>query len=179
MLELVGSLNRSDNLLRGSLPITLATHNPIVPLSLAYGIFLFAAEHSLALSSLAWGPILLFLLMLWAPFLAWEFSRKIRAPEEEDAYVTYTRLLGLRGAVAAVLITQAVGVGAALCLALVLSASWLLPLIPALGWLVLAWAGRRFLRNPNRVTSKLRPFAEMFLLVTLATALLVFRPQLL
>ena len=38
---------------RASLPLTLATHNPIVPLSLCYGFFLFAAEHDWGLSELA------------------------------------------------------------------------------------------------------------------------------
>ena len=90
----------------------MATHNPIVPLSLCYGFFLFAGENDLSLSDLAWGGILMFVLMLWMPFLAWELSRKIRAPVQEDAYVTYTQLLGMRGAIGAVLLVQAIGVAA-------------------------------------------------------------------
>ena len=169
----------AERVLRASLPITLLTHNPIVPLSLAYGVFLFAAEHAVPLGALAWRAISIALLMLWAPFLAWEFSRKIRAPGQENAYVTYTQLLGLRGAVAAVLITQGVGVAAALWLTELLPASPLLVLIPALAWLVSAWAGWRFLRRPNATTSRLRPFAELFLIATLAGVLMAFWAKLL
>ncbi len=161
-----------------SLPLTLATHNPIVPLSLCYGFFLFAGENDLSLSDLAWGPVLTFVLMLWMPFLAWEFSRKIRAPEEEDAYVTYTQLLGPRGAVGVVLFVQAIGITAAAGLCFTLSSHWLILVLPGLAWLVTLWAGRRFLRAPNQRTSRLRPFAEGFVIATLVAALISFRAQL-
>ncbi len=164
---------------RDSLPLTLATHNPIVPLSLGYGFFLFTAEHNLALSSLAWTPVLTFVLMLWMPFLAWELARKIRAPEDEDAYVTYTRLLGMKGAVAVVLATQFIGLGAAASLRFMLSLSWLIILLPLVAWLVTLWAGWRFIRVPNQRTAKLRRFAESFVIATIASALLAFREQLL
>jgi 4-hydroxybenzoate polyprenyltransferase len=163
---------------RDSLPLTLATHNPIVPLSLCYGFFMFAAEHDLALSELAWGPVLMFVFMLWMPFLAWEISRKIRAPEEEDAYVTYTQLLGARGAVAVMLLAQAIGITAAFGLRFTLSASWLLPVVPGIAWLVMFWAGRRYLNMPNQRTSRLRPFAEGFLVTMIASVLIGFRAQL-
>lgn len=164
---------------RDSLPLTLATHNPIVPLSLCYGFVLFAAEHDLALSALAWGPGLTFVLMLWMPFLAWELSRKIRAPEEEDAYVTYTQLLGTRGAIAVMLVMQAIGIAAAFGLRTTLSASWLLVVLPGIAWLVMFWAGRRFVNMPNPRTSRLRPFAEGFLIVMIGSVLISFRAQLL
>jgi 4-hydroxybenzoate polyprenyltransferase len=161
-----------------SLPLTLATHNPIVPLSLSYGFFLFAGEHDLALSDLAWEPVLTFVLMLWMPFLAWEVSRKIRAPEEEDAYVTYTRLLGQRGAVGVVLCVQAIGIAAAAGLCFTLSSHWLIFVLPGVAWLVMFWAGRRFLKMPNRRTSELRPFAEAFLIAMIGSVLISFRAQL-
>lgn len=164
---------------RDSLPLTLATHNPIVPLSLCYGFFLFAAEHDLALSGLAWGPVLMFVLMLWMPFLAWELSRKIRAPEEEDAYVTYTQLLGARGAIAVMLLVQAIGIAAAFGLRYALSASWLLFVMPGIAWIAMFWAARRFLNMPSQRTSRLRPFAEGFLVATIGSVLLSFRAQLL
>jgi len=164
---------------QNSLPLTLATHNPIVPLSLCYGFFLFAGEHDLSLSDLAWGPILTFVLMLWMPFLAWEFSRKIRAPEEEDAYVTYTQLLGPRYAVGTVLLIQAISIAAAFGLYFSLSLSWSILLLPGAAWLVMFWAGRRFIKAPNQRTSRLRPFAEGFLIAVIGSVLISFRTQLL
>jgi len=164
---------------RKSLPLTLATHNPIVPLSLCYGFFLFAGENDLSLSDLAWGSILMFVLMLWMPFLAWEISRKIRAPVQEDAYVTYTQLLGMRGAIGAVLLVQAIGIAATASLCVTQSLSWLILLLPGTAWIVSFWAGIRFLKTPNECTSRLRPFAEGFLVVTIGSALIGFRAQLL
>lgn len=161
-----------------SLPLTLATHNPIVPLSLCYGFFLFAGEHDLALSDLAWGPVLTFVLMLWMPVLAWEVSRKIRAPEEEDAYVTYTQLFGQRGAVGVVLCVQAIGIAAAAGLCFTLSSHWLILVLPGVAWLVMSWAGQRFLKMPNQRTSELRPFAEAFLIAMIGSVLIGFRAQL-
>jgi hypothetical protein len=31
---------------------------------------------------------------LWLPFAAWELSRKIRVPEDETSYRTYSKVLG-------------------------------------------------------------------------------------
>jgi 4-hydroxybenzoate polyprenyltransferase len=158
---------------RDSLPLTLATHNPIVPLSLSYGFFLFAAEHDLAISALHWAPILVFIVMLWMPMLSWEFSRKIRAPEQEDAYVTYSRLLGPRGAAAAMLIVQFIGLAAsaALCVSHILP--WAVMLLPAAAWMASLWAARRYLRRLDRRSAALRPFAEAFALATTGSVLLI------
>jgi len=164
---------------RDSLLLTLATHNPIVPLSMSYGFFLFAAEHELTIAELSWQPVLIFLLLFWMPFLAWELSRKIRSREEENQYVTYTRLLGARGAVAAVLLTQFLSLVAALALHFCCSVSAAIVLVPALFWLISFWAGMRFLRRPDSRTSKLRYFAEAYAVAVIAGALIALRGELL
>ncbi len=158
---------------RASLPLTLATHNPIVPLSISYGYFLFAAEQGTPLLDLRWPVLVTFVVNLWMPLLAWELSRKIRAPQDEDAYVTYTQLLGSRGAVAAVLAVQLVGLcaGGALCVTDVLP--WQFLILPAAGWLATAWAGGRFLRAPSTRTAWLRPYTEGFAVANLVSVLIV------
>ena len=163
---------------RNSLPLTLATHNPIVPMSLSYGFFLFAAEQHLPLASLRWQGIALFVLMLWMPFLGWELSRKIRAPEHEDAYVTYSQLLGRRGAVAMVCLVQLIGIAGGAGVCVVANASWQLLVLPGIAWLANVFAGVRYITNPTVAYARLRPFAETFIIATVLSALLVFGARL-
>ncbi len=163
---------------RRSLPLTLATHNPIVPMSLCYGFFLFAAEQKLPLGALEWPSIALFVLMLWMPFLSWEISRKIRAPEDEDAYVTYSQLLGRGGAVAALCTVQLVGIAAGVGICVADRAPWWLVVLPGTAWLANLWAGSRFLRRPVAHNARLRPFAEAFVIATILSPLLAFAGRL-
>jgi 4-hydroxybenzoate polyprenyltransferase len=86
--------------MRRSLPLTLATHTPVIPLLLLHLVAVFAATRGLSIRDLRGPAVLALVLAGWAGFFAWEIARKIRAPEEETAYVTYSRLLGPRGAVA-------------------------------------------------------------------------------
>ena len=169
----------ADEAHRRSLPLTLATHNPIVPLSLCYGFFLFAAEQGLALDSLRWLSILLFVFMLWMPFLGWEISRKIRAPEDEDEYVTYSQLLGRGGAVAVLCGVQLLGVLAAVGIWLWQGAPWWLPVLPGLSWIITLWGGVRFARRPVAAHARLRPFAEVFVVAAIISPLLAFGSRLL
>ncbi len=161
-------------LLQGNLLITLATHNPIVPMIILYGFVLFASEHSIALETLRWELIVPFAVMLWSPFLAWELARKIRPEEEEDAYETYSKIFGRPGAVLAVVIVQGVGLAAVVWLwrSLSLSAAYLA--IPVAGSAVFLFAGVRFVLWPAPRTAKLRPFAEVFIVCMLATQILEF-----
>jgi len=168
----------ADQAHRDSLPLTLATHNPIVPLSLSYGFFLFAAEQDLPLESLNWWGVAAFVLMFWMPFLGWELSRKIRAPEEEDAYVTYSQLLGRRGAIAMLCLVQLIGIAGGAGVCLITGASWWLLVLPGSVWLVNVLAGVRYLHNPTAAHANLRPFAEVFIVATVLSALLVFGARL-
>ena len=162
------------DLLQGSLLITLATHNPIVPMIILYGFVLFASEHGMALGTLRWELIVPFAVMLWAPFLAWELARKIRPEEEEDAYETYSKIFGRPGAVLAVAIVQGVSLVAVAWLwrSLSLSAPYLV--IPLAAYAAFLFAGMRFVLWPDSRTAKLRSFAEAFIFCMLATQILEF-----
>lgn len=162
------------DLLKRSLPITLATHNPIVPLMLLHGFAVFLVMNGVGLDRIRWTQVLLYTGMVWASFLAWEFSRKIRSPEEEDEYVTYSRLLGRPGAVAVTGGVQAVGLGIGIYLWASLSLSWAYPALLASGWLVNVLAFGRFLRHPGPRTSKLKPFAQLYIVVVLLAQVLEF-----
>jgi hypothetical protein len=116
--------------------------------------------------------------MLWAPFLGWEFARKIRAAGDEDAYVTYSQLCGPRGAVALVLATQGLALLLTLLLWRWLGLSWFYPLLPALAYLACVFAGVRFLLAPSTASARLKPFAEAYIVAMLAAQVIEFTRQL-
>jgi 4-hydroxybenzoate polyprenyltransferase len=163
----------APRLLRRSLLLTLATHTPIVPLMVLHGLAIFAAEHGRPLRGLDWWSLAPVVAMVWSGFLSWELSRKIRSAPEETEYVTYSRVLGPRGAVTLLVAVQAVGLacGALLFARLSLSWTYLAILLGASG--VAAGASARFLAAPGpRTSSRLRPCAEVFLLGLLAAGAL-------
>lgn len=151
--------------LRANLLLTLATHNPIVPITLLYVLSLFSTAHRLDLHNVNWLATSLVITMYWMAFLAWEVARKIRAPEEENAYVTYSRLFGLRGAVLAAVAAQTVAFSIGFYFYgphLLFSA---VPLaILAAGYGLAIWGHARFLLSPSTATSNLKPFVEGFIL---------------
>jgi 4-hydroxybenzoate polyprenyltransferase len=144
-----------------SLPLTLVTHTPVIPLLLLHLVTLFAHEGDLALGALGGPAALLLVGSCWASFFGWEIARKIRASGEEDAYVTYSRLLGPRGAVALATSAQTLSLGLALWLWARHGLSPAFLVLTGAGYLVALGGHLRFLRAPGPRTSCLRPFAEV------------------
>jgi 4-hydroxybenzoate polyprenyltransferase len=157
--------------MRPRLLATLATHTPVVPLMLLHLAVLFAT------SAAAGGPlrptaVALLVGQYWGAVFAWEIARKIRAPEDEDDYVTYSRRLGPGGAVALAVAAQGASVAAGLALT---ASAGLRPsaLVVLFGGLTLCgFAYVRFLVHPVAAHSRLQPFAEAFSLSTCAWGLL-------
>ena len=149
-------------ILRKYLLLNLITHNPVTAILLGYVVVLFSVEHGLALSSIDWPRTVLLILMYWSVLFAWEISRKIRAPEEENAYVTYSQILTPAGAVAVALGAQTIAFAIGIYLYRVLPISWLFPAIFTAGYARTVTAYVRFLRTPNPATSKLKPYAEQY-----------------
>jgi 4-hydroxybenzoate polyprenyltransferase len=162
------------DILRRSLPLSLATHAPIIPLLLLHGFMIFADEHEMSATSLRWHLILPYTAMIWVAIESWEVSRKIRAPTEETEYMTYSRLIGSAGAVLVAGGLQALAAGIAIWFfaSLSLSGIYLGLVLGALA-LVLA-ANFRFLLRPDPRTAKLRPFCEAFAVLFLAAQVLEF-----
>nr|WP_321464620.1 UbiA family prenyltransferase [uncultured Desulfobulbus sp.] len=142
--------------------LNLLTHNPVTAILLTYLVVLFATEQGVPLSRLDWPHIMILILMYWSVLFAWEISRKIRAPEEETAYVTYSQILGPRGAVALVLGAQTVAFILGMYFYRTLPLSWVFPLILTSGYVRIVLAYLRFLAHPSSTTSKLRPVAEQY-----------------
>jgi 4-hydroxybenzoate polyprenyltransferase len=153
------------DILRKDLILNLLTHNPVVPILFMYLVVLFAAEHSIQLDTMDWEFNLLLCLMYWGMSFAWEIARKIRAEAEENTYVTYSQLFGKRGAVAIAASAQTLTVCSAVFIAWLESFSGLYVVVCLIGYCVAVMGYVRFLYRPTPMTSRLRPFAESFMLV--------------
>ena len=164
----------AKDLLRRSLLITLATHNPIIAIVAVYCLTLAVGQAGVAPDRIDWGLSLLFVAMVWAPFLAWEIARKIRAPEEEDAYVTYSRIFGRWGAVAFALGAQTAALGIGIHLYSALGLSPFYPAILVCGYGVAVRAYTRFLADPSPATSRLTVSAQAFAAILLAAQVVEF-----
>jgi hypothetical protein len=150
-------------LLKSSLLITLLTHTPIFPLMLFQVVVSSTELIGGSWLDLKWPLVMLYLLMIWFSILAWELSRKIRAAEEETAYVTYSQILGRPGAIAATLSVQTVSyiTGLFFYSHFALGRPYLV--IMACGYVVSMVGHLRFLFHPNSRTSKLKPYAYGFI----------------
>ncbi len=80
----------------GSLFYSFLTHNPLTLLTAVYIISIPA--NSFKMSMWRFEPLLI-AVWFWFFGIIWEFTRKIRAPEDETSYVTYSMLFGLRKSV--------------------------------------------------------------------------------
>lgn len=156
------------HVLRENLLLTLVTHNPIVTVVYLYLLVLFAVQHGLPLAEIHWPEAFSVILMYWAMSFAWEIARKIRAPEEENAYVTYSQIFGPAGAVLVAFAAQTTTFLSGLILYATLSLSPAFLAILAAGYLVTIVGHARFLWHRSPATSKLKPFAEVYIFSVLA-----------
>jgi 4-hydroxybenzoate polyprenyltransferase len=159
---------------RASLPLTLMTHNPIFPLIILHLVAIGTVAAGRDFSELPWSLVAPFIVMVWLPNLAWELARKIRSPEEETSYVTYSQILGSTGAVVTTAGVQAVSVALGVYLFAQLSLSWIYVGMLAAAYAVALWGFGRFLLRPSPETSGLRPYAEVFVIGVLAAQIVEF-----
>ncbi len=156
--------------------LAILTHHPIYPLLFLHLVTLFALEHDLGPSEVRWAVVLPFVILIWLPFLAWELSRKIRAPEEETRYETYSSRLGPRGAVVLSLSAEVTAMGLATYLAWVLTLPvWYLALI-GLGLAISAAAHLRYAIHPSPNTARLEPYGALFGATVVFAQLAAFVP---
>lgn len=161
-------------ILKKYLFLNLLTHNPVIVLLHLYIVFVFAAEGEMPLRQIYWRPAILIIVMFWSMFFAWEIARKIRSKEEENAYVTYSQLLGQTGAVFLAGGAQTVTFAIGWYIYWSLSMSLAFPVLMTIGYGRALWGYIRFIINPNPVTSKLKPFAEQYLLSVFIAILIAY-----
>ena len=76
-----------------SLPLALVTHNPVQMIMNIYIISFAVIKYGITPFSLT---TVMAAFTLYFPALIWEVTRKIRAPQDETEYVTYSKLFGYK-----------------------------------------------------------------------------------
>lgn len=139
--------------------LAFVTHNPISLLLDAYVVALFAdtfgADRVDVRSALL-------LIGLWLPMAAWETSRKIRTPEDETSYSTYSRVLGWK---TAAMLPAVFSIGSATALVIVgmqagFNAAFALVIGAACA--ILVWRCALFRAAPSRRHADLKPWAMLY-----------------
>jgi 4-hydroxybenzoate polyprenyltransferase len=90
-----------------SLPLALVTHNPVQMIMNIYIISFTVIKYDIAPFSLT---NVLAAFTLYFPALIWEITRKIRAPQDETEYVTYSKLFGYKKATNFILVVTLIDI---------------------------------------------------------------------
>lgn len=128
-----------------NLILALVTHNPVLMVMNLYVISFGVLKYGL--EPFTWTTLLLAWTM-YLPGLIWEVARKIRSPENETSYVTYSKLWGHRKAAFFVLGVILVDVATNLSLVYAVSRVAMVPLVLNVVWV--AWTIMRWTRDPER-----------------------------
>lgn len=81
---------------KNNLLLAFVTHNPLAFLFLVYAFGFYAADFKLTALNIDY---VILLVGLWLNTSLWEISRKIRLPQAETKYQTYSMMLGFKNAV--------------------------------------------------------------------------------
>lgn len=95
-----------EDIMRKSLPLAFITHHPIILFNFIYLLIACTQMYPAVTFDKA-----IFILPICFIFTNWEVERKIRAPEQETAYTTYSKIFGPRPAILIALTLQAVFIG--------------------------------------------------------------------
>lgn len=155
--------------------LAFLTHNPISLFFGGYIIAVYAGDYGIN-SINTWA--LLLMLVFWAPLAAWETSRKIRAPEDETDYQTYSKVLGWKLVPFIPIAFIVLGTTSAILLAIQMQLSWYFPAIVVAASLIPVYRCVAFRLSPSQKTANIQPFVEAYAVVMdlgLLVAVLVSR----
>jgi 4-hydroxybenzoate polyprenyltransferase len=159
-------------ILRKYLLLNLATHNPIIPVIIIFLLIMFGAQNDLPLSRLLNQYSILLVVWFWSLLFSWEITRKIKSPEEENEYVTYSQIFGYIGAVIIAAVVQTLTFIISIYFFLIFNLSWFYLLTVTFAYIIVISGHVRFIHIPNPSTSKLKYFTEAYIL-TLFLAVII------
>ena len=128
-----------------SLPLALVTHNPVQMFINLYTISFTVMKYSIEPITLV---NIMALFTLYFPALIWEIARKIRAPKDENAYTTYSKLFGYKRATRFIMIMTLVDLVTNFILVFNLNKISLIILALLASWMT--WKFVQFMKNPNK-----------------------------
>ncbi len=149
------------------LVVAFWTHNP---LSLAISAVTLSAAVADGLvpatpAALAWPALLA--VGVWLPVAAWETSRKVRLPDDETAYTTYSKVLGWRRAALVPAGFAALAAGYLAAVAWRAGLGWAYPALLVAATLLLPVRASLLLRlRPTTPRADLRPTYEAWIVLT-------------
>jgi 4-hydroxybenzoate polyprenyltransferase len=142
-----------------SLPLALVTHNPIQLIINIYIISFACIKYNIPILTYA---NVLILFSLYFDGLVWEIGRKVKAPEDETEYVTYSKLFGYKKPVIMILVVMFIDFITSSLLVMQLFSWAIIGKILAYLWLV--WRGVLFIKNPK--SFKMIKTMEQYLTIT-------------
>ena len=151
-----------------SLPLALVTHNPVQMIMNIYIISFTCIKYGLRPFTLT---TVLAAFTLYFPALIWEISRKIKAPDDETEYVTYSKLFGYKKATRFVLILTIADIITNFLL--VYRLSWLSVIVLFINVCWMTWKFIEYIYDPHkfRLVEKVERYTyiqETIMLLTVA-----------
>ena len=158
-------------LISSKLLLALITHNPVIFLMHVYGVWTFSMANGVD----PWNPMHFGLAFaLYLPSFIWEVARKIRAPEKETAYQTYSQIFGPKAAASILVIGSLVFLFIWFIIAPIIRMGWLGLVGISLATLWFCYKSVVFILKPTPDHSHLKEPAENFSLVALVFICLGF-----
>jgi len=142
--------------------LAFLTHNPLGLFFGGYIVAVFAGDFGIDSVD---ARALLLMLVFWAPLGAWETSRKIRAPEDETDYQTYSQIFGWKRAPFVPVAFIILGTASAILLSGQMGLSWVFPAVVTVASLIPIYRCIGFRLSPSRKTANLQPFVELYAVV--------------
>jgi 4-hydroxybenzoate polyprenyltransferase len=152
--------------------LVLLTHQPWLPLNQIYIYAVFATTQQV---SLEWYKVLGAIVLFWLPGgMLLEIGRKIRAPEQEDTYLSYTKRWGLRPALTFLLGINIATSGAWFLFSLWMGLSVLFAsLFPVLS-MIFTMVVLAFLKNPRKSNNHINLMCQVYVGIVLVFPLLAY-----
>lgn len=157
-----------------SLPLALITHNPVQMVVNIYIISFTCIKYNLY-------PFTMYVFLaawtLYFPALIWEIARKIKDPEKETEYVTYSKIFGYKKATKFILILTLIDILTNIVLVFNLSYISIVALIINVSWMT--WIFVKFIKDPTKfiLKDKVEKYTfiqESIMLITIFTYI-IFR----
>jgi hypothetical protein len=145
------------NQISNNLILALITHQPI---SILINIYV-ASSSMVQVNAVDWNNhIIIAVFVFFLPVLAWELSRKIKAKDTENEYVTYSKILGTRSSSVLTLSVQLCFSIGLIFLGYLLNFSFIHLFLQALVMLLVLIIYLRFIIKPTQKNNILKKTAE-------------------
>ncbi|HXH74642.1 MAG TPA: hypothetical protein VNJ08_06730 [Bacteriovoracaceae bacterium] len=159
-----------EYMMRKSLPLAFITHHPIVIFNFVY-LIIACVQLDARVGWGKWGYVIPLCLI----YTNWEVMRKIRAPDKETSYTTYSKIMGASPAIILALVIQFIFNFAVMNIFFKLGTPWFVRIVFLLVQFALMYPSIKFLIT-LKLKTPLKPNAEGQILVVvgflLAAALL-------